>query len=104
MERATAGGRPDPNRPANAPSAPSPEARLWEQAVRRLQAEMPSAPLESWLNGARLETAGEGRFRLCVPTPQARDWLANRLQARLQQALRAAAGEAVELEIVRLQP
>ncbi|MCC6191213.1 MAG: hypothetical protein IT318_19500 [Anaerolineales bacterium] len=92
--------RPEPGRAAGAAGPQTPEDGLWQQARARLLAEMPGAPLESWLSGARLEARGAGRYRLAVPTPRARDWLSNRLQARLEQALGAAAGEAVELEIV----
>jgi hypothetical protein len=71
------------------------EARVWARAQARLQAELPGAAVGLWLRGARVSALGEGRWRLTVPTPQARDWLNNRLRERLERAL----GEGARLEI-----
>jgi hypothetical protein len=91
--------RPQPHTPLHTYTPTDLHTALWLSAQSRLQAEMPGPALADWLRGARLDPLGPGRYRLSVPTPQARDWLANRLRQRLVASLSAVAGQAIELDI-----
>jgi hypothetical protein len=89
--------------PAAAADQPS-TADPWAATLARLRAERGGPQLDPWFKGARLQPAGPGAWRLLVATPQARDWISNRLRGRLARLLGEGLGAPVELEIALDEP
>ena len=70
---------------------------LWQAACARLTLEVRPALLAPWLRGTRLRAGPEGECQVVAPTPQARDWLANRLAHRLERILAELSGGPVRV-------
>lgn len=59
----------------------------WQDALKRLQAEMSKAAFDTWVKSAELIGWKDNRFEIGVRNAYARDWLENRLGDRLERLL-----------------
>ena len=99
--------RDDVDPPGASPPAPepeTPEAALWRAVLDRLSLELPSGLLQARLLDARLLSLTAGACVIGAPTPQSRDWLANRLSAVLARALKDLTGRDLEVQIQTIEP
>ena len=70
------------------------------QTREQLQSALPKAQFDTWVRDARLETFEDGAFNIAVQNAYARDWLEERLGARVEQLLSTSMGEDVAVYFV----
>lgn len=67
---------------------------IWQTALDQLKLEMVPATFDAWLRDTELIRRGPDEFCIGVPSPHARDWLANRMTATIERTLAWITGNA----------
>ena len=67
-------------------------AQVWEKALERLRDGLGRVDFNTWLRDSRLVRWEDGLFVIGVPNVLAKDWLRNRLDGRVREALQAVTG------------
>jgi hypothetical protein len=71
---------------------------LWQQALSVLQLQMPRSTFEMWLLGSRAVDWDGDCLVVELRNPQAREWVASRMHAKVVRALRGVAGRDAQVE------
>lgn len=72
-------------------------SRLWENALRELQLQMPRATFDTWLRDTRGVAWNGQRLVVQLRNTRARDWLENRMHAKIERSVRDLVGHDVEV-------
>jgi len=71
-----------------------PNMETWQAVLDNLRLEMSHATFDAWIRETELSSIGPDRFVIGVPTTYARDWLENRMTARIARTLALITGSA----------
>ncbi len=76
----------------------------WRAALGQLQLEMPRATFDTWVRDATLLAYEDNTFIIGVHNAYARDWLEDRLRAKVKQVLAGIVGRTVDVRFVVAPP
>jgi len=71
------------------------DSSIWQAALGELQLQMTQATFDAWLRGTRLLRVEDGALVVGVKSGYAKDWLENRLLAKIERTLARLAGQTV---------
>lgn len=87
---------PDPPPPVELP----PYARIWQQAQSQLRLQLAKSTYDAWIVGAEAMPNTNGTFVLNAGSPEAKDWIDNRLGKLILKALQQVKPEIHNLQVV----
>lgn len=77
---------------------------IWQAAKEELSLQMNRGAFNTWLKDAELLSADSSEWVISVKTPHARDWLENRLIAKIQHTIKGISGDEPALKFVVNEP
>jgi hypothetical protein len=69
------------------PEATTPEQQIWQDVLRELEMNLPSAIFDSWLRGTYVLSATQEEFVIALTNAFGKDWLENRLSHTIQRTI-----------------